>query len=85
MGRPATHEEIMQMAGLTDIACKIVGETDKAIAVADGTMEKHEGREREKWYWIPKRVAEVDPSEYDIGDTVTVTLPEAMAQDKGLI
>ena len=73
------------MARLTDISCTIVAETEKAIAVADGTMEKRDGREQPKWFWIPKSVAEVDPSEFDIGDTVTVTLPEAMAQDKGLI
>ena len=73
------------MARLTDISCTIVAETEKAIAVADGTMEKRDGREQLRWYWLPKSLVEVDPSEFDVGDTVTVTLPERLATEKELL
>ena len=70
---------------LTDIACHVRQVRDKAIAVADGTTEENEGRDREVWYWLPLSQIEVDPSTYDVGDEVTVTLPEWLAMDKGLI
>ena len=70
---------------LTDIACTVRMIRDKAIAVADGTMEQHEGREREKFYWLPKSMIEVDPDDYDVGDAVTGTMPEWKAMDVGLI
>lgn len=75
----------MSSKTLTDIACHVRQVRDKAIAVADGTTEEHEGRERECWFWLPKSQIEVDPQDYDVGDEVTVTLPEWLAQDKGLI
>lgn len=68
----------MQRAGLTDIACKVVMERDKSIAVADGTTEQHEGREREKWFWLPK-------SQVEVNDDGTVTMPEWLAKERGLI
>jgi len=74
MGRP-----------LADISCEVKQVRDKAIAVADGTTEEHEGRERLVWYWLPLSAIEVDPGEYDVGDTVTVTMPESLAMEKGLI
>ena len=73
------------MSRLTDISCQVRQIRDKAIAVADGTMIEHEGRQREKWFWLPKSVIEVDPPDYEVGSTVTVTLPESMAQEKELI
>lgn len=70
---------------LTDISCTVRQIRDKAIAVADGTTEEHEGRQREVWYWWPKSVIEVDPTEYEVGDDVTITVPESMATDKGML
>lgn len=76
---------------LTDVSCTVRQIRDKAIAVADGTTEEHtdqrtgEVKERETWFWLPKSMVEVDPSDYDVGDTVTVTMPEWKAQDVGLI
>ena len=73
------------MARLTDISCQVRQIRDKAIAVADGTMTERDGREVERWFWLPKSAIEVDPSEYEVGDTVTVTLPEALATEKEMI
>lgn len=76
---------------LTDIACHVRQVRDKAIAVADGTMDEQtdprtgEITEREKWFWLPLSQIEVEPEDYNAGDAVTVTLPEWLAMDKGLI
>ena len=81
----------MSSKTLTDIACTVRQIRDKAIAVADGTTEEHtdqrtgEVTERERWFWWPKSVIEVDPSDYDVGDTVTITVPEAMAIEKEML
>ena len=68
-------------ARLTDISVQVKQIRDKAIMVADGTMDG----KRERWYSLPLSIIEVDPEEYEVGDTVTVTLPEALAVDKELI
>lgn len=74
-----------------DIECTVRQVRDKAIAVADGTMQevadKQTGEliEREEWFWLPKSAIEVHPDEYEAGDTVTVTLPERLATEKGLV
>lgn len=70
---------------LTDVSVQVRQLRDKAIAVADGTMTEREGKEVEQWFWVPLSQIEVDPSEYAVGDTVTVTLPEWLATDKGLV
>lgn len=70
---------------LTDISCTVRQVREKAIAVADGTMTKREGREVEKWFFLPLSQIEVDPEEYAVGDTVTVTMPCWLAQEKELI
>ncbi len=66
---------------LVDIACEIRSNDPrkKAIAVADGTEEDGPGgRPRLKWFWLPR-------SEIEINDNGTVTMPEWLARDKGLI
>jgi hypothetical protein len=68
---------------LVDIACKVrIDNPDKkAIAVSDGTMEKHpklKGKEREKFFWLPRSLIEVN-------DDGTVTMPEWLAEREGLI
>ena len=69
---------------LIEIACAVRRKTEKAIGVADGTTEEvsdertGELREREKLFWLPlSQVA-------DTGDG-TVTMPEWLAKDKGLL
>ena len=57
---------------------------ERAIAIADGTEEdyvsKHDGlkRKRLKWFWLPLAAVEEN------GDG-TITLPERLALEKGLI
>jgi hypothetical protein len=76
---------------LTDVAVTVRQIREKAIAVADGTtkewMDPDTGvvSEKEAWYWLPKSQIEVDPEDYEAGDAVTVTLPEWLATDKGLL
>lgn len=76
---------------LTDVSCTVRQIREKAIAVADGTTDSKtdkdtgEVTEREKWFWLAKSLIEVDPEDYEVGDTVTVTMPEWVAEDKGLI
>lgn len=65
-------------SNLVDIACEVVQEREKAIAVADGTMEQFNGRERLRWTWLPRAAVEVN-------DDGTVTMPESLALEKGLI
>jgi len=69
-------------SNLVDISCHIADEREKAVAIADGTMEKlDDGREREKWFWLPRSQIEIDTS----GKQPVVTMPEWLAKDKGLI
>jgi hypothetical protein len=73
----------MSDATLVDIACKVVRETERGIAIADGTTEKHKDGtggeiEREKWHWLPRRYVEVN-------DDGTVSMPEWLAKERGLI
>jgi len=70
---------------LADVAVKVCSITEKAIAVADGTIEVTERGDRLKWYWLPKSQIEVDPKDYEVDAEVTVTAPEWLLKDKGLI
>lgn len=65
---------------LVDIACEIRRDDprQKAVAVADGTREEIRGREREKWFWLPRSEIEINPDG-------TVTMPEWLALEKGLV
>ena len=65
-------------SGLVDIAYTIMQEREKAIAVADGTTETVNGRERLKWFWLPR-------SAIEINNDGTVTMSERLAMEKGLI
>lgn len=62
----------------TDIICKYVSSTDKAILVEiDGDKE-----------WIPIsqiRDASVDLDDLEKGDPLTITIPEWLAEEKGLM
>lgn len=59
---------------LVDVEVFKHAETGKAILVSD-TGDKKDA------VWLPKSQVEIE----DDGKTVTVTLPEWLAQDKGLI
>ena len=72
-------------SNLVDIECKVVSETEKAIAVVDGTEEEvplggplGKSVKRLKRFWLPKSQVEVN------GDG-TVTMPEPLAIEKGLV
>ncbi len=72
-------------SNLIDIACLIVHETAKAYLITDGGSGEHidlltgEVSSREKRVWVPKSLVEWDP------DTKTMTMPEHLAADRGLI
>lgn len=63
---------------LVDIECRVVQRRPKAIAIVDGTTETVNGRERDKWFWLPLEAVEEN-------DDGTVTMPERLALNKGLI
>lgn len=60
---------------LVDITCEVRKETDKGLAIWDGEEDK-DGKE--VWTWLPK-------SEVEVNDDGTITLPEWLAKNKGLI
>jgi hypothetical protein len=62
---------------LVDIACEIVRQTDKAVGVSDGTTDM-ELDGMPKLFWLPK-------SQIEINDDGTITMPEWLAMEKGLI
>ena len=70
----------MSKSGLVDIECKICLDDPKkeAIAVADGTEELYQGKKHEKWFWLPRQYVEVN-------NDGTVTIPEWLAIQKGLV
>lgn len=55
-----------------DVCVEILRESDRAILVSDGDVEE----------WLPKSQLEY---EGEVGQTVVVTMPEWLAQEKGLI
>lgn len=63
---------------LIDIACQIMAEREKAIAVADGTT--HDDGKL-KWFWLPRSQIEIEPN----GKSFIVTMPEWLAIEKGLL
>lgn len=74
----------------TEIAVTVKQIREKAIAVADGTTHEYTDPrsgcvlERETWFFLPLSQIEVDPEDYKVGDTVMVTAPDWLLQDKGL-
>lgn len=63
---------------LIDIECYIKFEKPLAVAIWDGvTMDG----EKQKWVWLPRSQIEIMPN----GKTWTVTMPEWLATDKGLV
>ena len=60
---------------IIDIECFKHAETDKAILISDNGDEEHA-------VWLPKSQIEIEGDQDDI---LTVTLPEWLAMEKGLI
>lgn len=72
------------VTGKSDIVDVVVEMRDdsphrQAIAVFDGEKDKND---KEVWVWLPRSQIEVDKLE---GRSVTISLPEWLAMDKGLI
>jgi hypothetical protein len=60
-------------SNLVDVAdCTVLAFTDLAVKIEHGSGE----------CWLPKRACQLDPEDADIGDEVTVTLPEPLATEK---
>lgn len=62
-------------ARLTDVTVQLHYETDRAVLVSDDG-------DRDKAVWLPKAQIEIERKRNPI---IEVTLPEWLAQDKGLI
>lgn len=63
------------MKDLVDLSVQLLHETEKAYLVTDSTPEKG--------VWIPKSQCELEKS--SVGGVWTITMPEWLAHDKGLI
>lgn len=76
----------MSKSTLVDIACNIVHDQPdkKAIAITDGTTfeetNPHTGEvfTKLKWFWLPRSLTEINGGG-------TVTIPEWLAIEKGLV
>lgn len=63
-------------SNLIDIdGCTVMAFTELAVKIDHGRGE----------CWLPKSACQIDPEDADVGDEVTVTLPEPLAMDKGMI
>lgn len=60
---------------IIEIDVQVLHETEKAVLVTDSVPEKG--------VWLPRSKIEIEPT--GIGGIHTVTLPEWLALDKGLI
>jgi hypothetical protein len=72
----------MARSSLIDIDVQIMDEREKAIAVADGSIEATERGERIKWFWLPR--SQIEIISRDENDA-TITLPRWLAEEKGLV
>lgn len=63
---------------LIDIECRVEVMTEKAYALDNGTTEKVEGVKIPVLYWVPR-------SQVEVNLDGTVTMPEWLAYEKGLI
>jgi mRNA degradation ribonuclease J1/J2 len=70
------------MSELVDVSVAIRAETDAAVLVYSGDYKTDtEGKKIERRIWLPKSQIVIDESHKEI----TVTLPEWLAIEKGLI
>lgn len=67
---------ILESKEFCEIACQVRVITDRAILVHDGTREA----------WIPRsQIEDPDPDDLEIGQHITLLIPEWIAKEKGLI
>jgi hypothetical protein len=64
---------------LVDVECVVRIRREKAIGVADGTMEGKGRHEQERIFWLPLSLVEVHEKDG------IVVMPEWLAIDKGLV
>lgn len=67
----------MMRADLIDVTCTIVGETDRAYKIDDGTRQE----------WVPKSQVEIGLDGKGISgeDILACTMPTWLAKEKGFI
>ena len=59
-----------------EIACEVRVKTDRAVLIHDGAREA----------WIPRsQIEDPDSDDMEIGQHITLMIPEWLAKDKGLI
>lgn len=68
-----------KLVTIDDIAVRM--DRDKSWGIANGSEEMHEGRMREKLYFVPKALEGVELSE----DRTSITMPTWKARDLGLV
>ena len=71
----------VRKSNIVDITCMIVSEREKAVAITDGTTEEYNGRERQKWFWLPRSEIEIESD----GDAYIISMPDWLAMEKGLV
>ena len=64
---------------LVDVECVVRRRTEKAVGVADGTMEGKGRYEQEKIFWLPLSLVEVNEEDG------VVVMPEWLAMREGLV
>lgn len=71
-------------AELCDVDCYFRRETEKGVAVADGTkfVDPKTKEHKEKWFWLPRSLIEIEQKK---GDHVVITMPRWLAEEKGLV
>ena len=57
-----------------ELAVEIIKKTDMAIFASDGTVKA----------WIPLSLIETD-DEIEVGETITISIPEWLSADKGFV
>ena len=57
-----------------ELTVEIVKKTDKAIFASDGIIQA----------WVPLSLVETD-DEIEIGETITISIPEWLGTDKGFV
>jgi len=59
-----------------EIACQVRFKTDRAVLIHDGAREA----------WIPhSQIEDPDPEDIEIGQHITLLIPEFLATEKGLL
>lgn len=64
-------------SNLVDLSVYIHHETDKALLVSDNGN-------RDQAVWLPKSVVEIE-GDYQVPSVIEITLPEYIAEERGLI